>query len=76
MLEFPQYTNSFDVIMRGEEICSGSQRIHDYQMLKDRMEGMGVSTEPFKDYLNSFACGSRPHGGCGFGAEYIINHKL
>ena len=47
----PSYTNSFDVIMRGEEICSGSQRIHDYQQLVNRMEKMGISTEPFKIIL-------------------------
>jgi len=25
----PNYTNSYDIYMRGEEICSGAQRIHD-----------------------------------------------
>lgn len=66
------YTNSFDVIMRGEEICSGSQRIHDWSQLVSRMKELGIKTEPFADYLKSFACGSKPHGGCGFGAERIL----
>ncbi len=66
------YTNSFDVIMRGEEICSGSQRIHDFNLLVSRMSELGIKTEPFTDYLKSFECGSRPHGGCGFGAERIL----
>ncbi len=66
------YTNSFDVIMRGEEICSGSQRIHDWTQLVNRMCELGIKTEPFADYLKSFECGSRPHGGCGFGAERIL----
>lgn len=29
----PQYSNSFDVFIRGEEIISGAQRIHDPQLL-------------------------------------------
>lgn len=66
------YTNSFDVIMRGEEICSGSQRIHDYKKIIERMSELQIQTGPFSDYLKSFECGSRPHGGCGFGAERIL----
>ncbi len=66
------YTNSFDVIMRGEEICSGSQRIHNLFQLINRMGELNVCTGLFSDYLKSFECGSRPHGGCGFGAERIL----
>ena len=30
------YTNSYDMFMRGEEITSGAQRVHDPQMLTER----------------------------------------
>ena len=29
----PNYSNSFDVFIRGEEIISGAQRVHDPQLL-------------------------------------------
>ena len=29
----PQYSNSFDVFIRGEEIISGAQRVHDPALL-------------------------------------------
>lgn len=32
----PNYTNSYDFFMRGEEIVSGAQRIHDPEMLTQR----------------------------------------
>jgi nondiscriminating aspartyl-tRNA synthetase len=66
------YTNSYDIIMRGREICSGSQRVHDYEELKTRILSTGATLAPFEDYLNSFKYGSRPHGGGGFGLERIL----
>lgn len=32
----PNYTNSYDFFMRGEEITSGAQRIHDPELLAKR----------------------------------------
>ena len=32
----PNYTNSYDFFMRGEEIVSGAQRIHDPELLVER----------------------------------------
>jgi aspartyl-tRNA synthetase len=66
------FSYSFDVIMRGEEICSGAQRIHQYETLISRLKELGIPEEPFEDYLTSFKYGSRPHGGCGFGLERIL----
>ena len=31
--EDPKWSNSFDVFMRGEEIISGAQRVHDPELL-------------------------------------------
>lgn len=66
------YTNSYDVILRGEEICSGSQRQHDHLKLLDAITKLGFKPELLKDYLDSFKWGSQPHGGFGLGAARIL----
>ena len=35
--EDPRYSNSFDVFLRGEEIISGGQRIHDPDFLTGQL---------------------------------------
>lgn len=69
----PLFTNSYDIIMRGEEICSGSQRQHNYESLLEKIKETGSNVEAFEDYLNSFKYGSPPHGGGGFGLERILS---
>jgi aspartyl-tRNA synthetase len=68
----PKFTRSYDVIMRGQEICSGSQRENDYKTLTSQITASGLNLEPLTDYLNSFKTGSPKHGGCGFGLERIV----
>ncbi|AYV83564.1 MAG: aspartate--tRNA ligase, cytoplasmic [Hyperionvirus sp.] len=70
--EDPLYSNSYDVIMRGQEISSGAQRIHCPKKLLERMEELKLNATNFSDYLQSFRYGSPPHGGCGFGLERIV----
>ena len=36
------YTNSYDLMVRGEEIVSGAQRIHDSSLLEERIVEKGV----------------------------------
>jgi aspartyl-tRNA synthetase len=68
------YSNSFDIFMRGEEIVSGAQRIHDVDMLKARAVAMlgedGV--ESIRDYIDAFRYGAWPHGGAGVGLERVV----
>ena len=47
-------SNSFDIFLRGEEILSGAQRIHDAPMLIERMEELGIDPDSMKDYVNGF----------------------
>jgi len=68
-----KYTNSYDVIFKCTEIASGSQRIHDYNMLMDKVIENKINPDTLKYYLNSFSHGSRPHGGIGIGAERIVS---
>lgn len=66
------YSNSYDMIMRGEEICSGAQRVHDYMALKESLFDRNIKDESLSDYLQSFMCGSVPHGGFGLGLERVL----
>merc|ERR1711871_1187175 len=68
----PKVTNSYDWFIRGEEICSGAQRIHDRQMLLDKITRMNVPPGPLMDYINSFSYGSCPHAGGGVGMERVV----
>lgn len=72
--EDPNYSNSYDFFMRGEEILSGAQRIHDHALLQERMRAHGLSPEEpgLKDYVESFSYGCAPHAGAGFGLERIV----
>jgi aspartyl/asparaginyl-tRNA synthetase len=72
------YSNSFDMFMRGQEICSGAQRIHTYDLLVKRIKefGMNPDQEGLKDYTTGFKYGIAPHGGGGFGLERIVTFYL
>ncbi|KAK9459921.1 uncharacterized protein V1516DRAFT_696599 [Lipomyces oligophaga] len=72
--ENPGYSNSFDFFMRGEEILSGAQRIHDAPLLRARMREFGLDPETpgLKDYVDSFAYGAPPHAGGGIGLERVV----
>jgi aspartyl-tRNA synthetase len=68
----PDRTCSYDMYLRGEEICSGAQRIHDPELLQERMRACGVNTALIQDYVNAFRYGAWPHGGFGLGLERIV----
>jgi aspartyl-tRNA synthetase len=68
----PDFTCSYDVFMRGEEIISGAQRIHDADLLRKRALFKGIELSGIQDYINSFKYGAFPHGGCGVGLERVV----
>eukprot|EP00096_Caligus_rogercresseyi_P013967 TRINITY_DN652_c0_g1_i2.p1 TRINITY_DN652_c0_g1~~TRINITY_DN652_c0_g1_i2.p1 ORF type:complete len:449 (-),score=162.21 TRINITY_DN652_c0_g1_i2:308-1654(-) len=67
----PKFSNSYDMFMRGEEILSGAQRIHDPQFLTERAKAHGVELESIKAYIDSFRYGCPPHAGGGIGMERV-----
>ena len=67
----PTYTLSFDLLYHGLEITTGGQRIHDYQMLLEKIEKRGMETEGMEQYLAVFKHGMPPHGGLGIGLERL-----
>jgi len=65
-------TRSYDLILRGQEIASGAQRINDYQQLVENIRKHGLTEKHYQDYLNSFKYGSSPHAGLGIGLERLV----
>ncbi|OAL55854.1 aspartyl-tRNA synthetase-like protein [Pyrenochaeta sp. DS3sAY3a] len=68
----PNITNSFDIFCRGQEILSGGQRIHDTDMLLDKMRRLKVDPTSMEEYIQGFQWGAPPHGGGGIGLERIL----
>eukprot|EP01113_Clastostelium_recurvatum_P002036 TRINITY_DN1084_c0_g1_i2.p1 TRINITY_DN1084_c0_g1~~TRINITY_DN1084_c0_g1_i2.p1 ORF type:complete len:587 (+),score=184.77 TRINITY_DN1084_c0_g1_i2:35-1762(+) len=67
-----RYTNSYDMFVRGEEIVSGSQRIHDPELLVKRAAAKGIDVSTIQFYIDAFKYGAPPHAGCGVGLERIV----
>jgi len=54
------------------EIIGGGQRIHDYNLLVQRIREHGLPPEAFKWYLDLRRYGSVPHSGFGLGLERTV----
>lgn len=70
--ENPSITKSYDLLYKGLEITTGSQREHRYDVLRKQAEEKGMDTAPLQDYLNFFRYGCPPHGGAGIGPGRMI----
>ncbi|XP_036331260.1 aspartate--tRNA ligase, cytoplasmic [Rhagoletis pomonella] len=68
----PIYSNSYDMFMRGEEIISGAQRIHDPDFLTERAKHHGIDVSKIAAYIESFRFGCPPHAGGGIGMERVV----
>ncbi|POR33665.1 Aspartate--tRNA ligase, cytoplasmic [Tolypocladium paradoxum] len=74
--EDPKWTRSFDIFIRGQEICSGGQRIHDAEELRASMRAAGIEEQGMEDYMAAFDLGAPPHAGAGLGLERIVAWML
>lgn len=72
----PEYSLSYDMLFRGIEILSGSQRIHDYTQLIDSIKSRGLNPKKFEMYLQAFKYGMPPEGGFSFGLERVTMKVL
>ncbi|XP_073974632.1 aspartyl-tRNA synthetase [Rhodnius prolixus] len=70
--ENPKLSNSYDMFMRGEEILSGAQRIHDVELLTERAKHHNIDLEKIRAYIDSFKYGCPPHAGGGIGLERVV----
>lgn len=71
-----KYSKSFDLMHTTMELCSGAQRIHMYDLLKQQIESKGLDADGFDFYLKSFKFGMPPHAGWGIGCERLIMTML
>ncbi len=74
--ENPEVTLSFDLLFKGLEITTGGQRIHDYNMLREKIAARGMEEEGMEQYLSCFQHGMPPHGGLGIGLERFTMQLL
>lgn len=65
----------YDLIWKGVEITTGSQREHRYEILKKQAEEKGLEVD-VEFYLQFFKYGCPPHGGFGIGVDRIIMNLL
>uniref|UniRef100_A0A131Y9F1 asparagine--tRNA ligase n=1 Tax=Ixodes ricinus TaxID=34613 RepID=A0A131Y9F1_IXORI len=67
---------AFDLLVPyGGELCGGSLREDNYEVLKERMEALGMS-DNFSWYLDLREFGSVPHGGFGLGFDRMLQYFL
>ncbi|KAK1685044.1 hypothetical protein QYE76_045892 [Lolium multiflorum] len=59
----PAYSNSFDVFFRGEQVISGSQRIHERGFFVKRAAEYGIDIDHVLDNFRFWRYGVPPHGG-------------
>lgn len=74
--EDPKFTLSFDLLFGGLEVTTGGQRIHDLDMLEEKIAARGMTEEGMEHYLQVFRHGMPPHGGLGIGLERITMKLL
>ena len=65
-------TPFYNIFIRGEEVLSGSQRIHDAVFLEKKMREAKIDPETMAGYLNGFKWGCLPHGGGGVGLVMLV----
>jgi len=70
--EDPNYSNSYDFMLRNQEIMSGAQRLHEPEMLKKAIKAKQIDPESVKFYIDAFRHGAMPHAGGGIGLERLV----
>jgi aspartyl-tRNA synthetase len=69
-------SQSYDLVLNGVEICSGSIRIHDSALQKKIFEVIGLSEEEarkkFGFFIEALKYGTPPHGGTAPGLDRLI----
>ncbi|MBU3902407.1 MAG: aspartate--tRNA(Asn) ligase [Candidatus Thermoplasmatota archaeon] len=68
----PDLCRAFDLMHNENEVTSGAQRVHDVNLLKERIREQGLNPENFKYYIEAFEYGMPPHAGWGLGVERML----
>jgi len=72
----PRFSKTFDLLYKGIEVTSGSQREHRANVLEEQIKEKGLEVSQFADYISFFKYGSPPHGGAGIGPGRIVMQML
>ena len=72
----PEFSLSYDLLFRGIEILSGSQRISNYEDLVSAIKERDLDPKNFEMYLQAFKYGMPLEGGFSFGLERITMQIL
>jgi len=67
-----KYGLGFDLMKGHMELASGAQRVHDHDLLVERLKTLDLDPEGFEFYLKAFRYGMPPHAGWGLGLERVI----
>ncbi len=67
---------SYDFVLNGVELGSGSIRIHRSDIQQKMFEVLGLSSEDIEDrfgfVIEAFSYGTPPHGGFAFGLDRLV----
>ncbi len=72
----PETSFSFDLEYKGDEMASGGQREHRYDVLVSNLKAKGLDPAAFEFYVKAFRYGMPPHGGWGFGIDRFVQKLL
>ncbi len=73
-------SRAYDLVLNGNEIASGSVRIHSRELQKEIFDTIGLSEEDinarFAFLLKAFEFGAPPHGGVALGIDRVLTILL
>lgn len=65
------FANSYDLIINGHELGSGSRRIHNYKFQEEIFNILGIKKK-YNFFIDSLKYGAPPHLGIALGLDRII----
>ena len=72
----PEYSNSFDLLFRGQELVTGGQRLHRYSDYLAALTARNEDPANYAAYLAAFEHGMPPHGGFAIGLERWVSRLM